>query len=265
MIIKNGVPITTLTEWENRAGPKRRIQWKDGRSAKEAARAWLSVTSPNLPEEIRGLLATSSACGPLVAWSAEPEAPVRFDEFGGEPANVDLLVVGEDQAGVLVMAVEAKADESFGAEIRDTLASALERRLKSKASMGLERVEQLAAQLLPPRDARRGGSPLGRLRYQLLTASAAALAEAGRRGASRAVLAVHEFVTEETQDRNHRRNARDLQQFLRWTTQDPEFELAEGQLYGPIRAPGAGNVDGTWAGVELFVGKAVRRMRALPQ
>jgi hypothetical protein len=40
-IIKNGINILTLEDWERHAGPKRQLQWKDGRSAKEAARAWL--------------------------------------------------------------------------------------------------------------------------------------------------------------------------------------------------------------------------------
>ncbi len=260
MIIKDDAPITTLTEWETRAGPKHRSQWRDGRSAKESARAWLSVGAPELPDEIARLLATSAAFGPMLAWQAEPEARIRFDDLGGEPANLDLLLVGEDKAGALMIGVEAKADESFGAEIRDTLASALERRLKSPASNGILRVEQLARRLLPPRQASTGDPPLGRLRYQLLTATAAVLDEAGRRGISRAVLAVHEFVTDETRDRNHRRNARNLERFLRWIMRDAELLLEPGRLYGPLRVPGGGS-EGQYDGVELFIGKAARTIR----
>ena len=104
--------ITTLTEWETRAGPKHRSQWRDGRSAKESARAWLSVGAPELPDEIARLLATSAAFGPMLAWQAEPEARIRFDDLGGEPANLDLLLVGEDKAGALMIGVEAEASGS---------------------------------------------------------------------------------------------------------------------------------------------------------
>jgi hypothetical protein len=40
---------------------------------------------------------------PCTAWTAEPEARVRFDEIGGEPANVDLLVRAEDGLGPLIL------------------------------------------------------------------------------------------------------------------------------------------------------------------
>jgi len=51
-VAKNGVTIRTIEDWEKLAPPKSKIHWKDGRSAKEVARAWLEVSDPELPPEI---------------------------------------------------------------------------------------------------------------------------------------------------------------------------------------------------------------------
>ena len=60
-IRKTSQPIRTLDEWLIHAGPKREMQWKDGRSAKESARYWLGVESPSLPREVDALLRTNAA------------------------------------------------------------------------------------------------------------------------------------------------------------------------------------------------------------
>ena len=70
-IMKDGLPITSLGDWFDRAGPKSQGQWKDGRSAKETARAWLGTGSPSLPPEVEALLARSPHFGRPLKWSAE--------------------------------------------------------------------------------------------------------------------------------------------------------------------------------------------------
>ena len=52
MINKEGNPIRSLETWYRLAGPKREGQWKDGRSAKESANAWLEHTPACVPCEI---------------------------------------------------------------------------------------------------------------------------------------------------------------------------------------------------------------------
>ena len=93
MITKHGTPIRDLDDWADRAGPKRRDQWTEDRSAMEAARAWLRVKPPSLPREIELLLSTSSAFSEVLSWEAEPEVPVPFDSFRGErPSTVQTFL-----------------------------------------------------------------------------------------------------------------------------------------------------------------------------
>src|SRR3990170_6814020 len=91
-ITKNGRLIRTRDEWRDLAGPKRRDQWAEGRSALEVARSWLSVRSPALPAEVAAALSGHECFGTILDWHAEPEVRLAFDHLGGEPRNTDLLV-----------------------------------------------------------------------------------------------------------------------------------------------------------------------------
>ena len=44
-------------------------------------------------------------------------ARITIDRFRGEQPNIDLLLVAEDDHGPVVIAIEAKADETFGNEL----------------------------------------------------------------------------------------------------------------------------------------------------
>ena len=72
-ITKHGVAIRSLDEWFLHAPPKKPTQWQDGRSAKDAATAWLAVSSPKLPLEVESLLTSSNDFGPVESWYGEPE------------------------------------------------------------------------------------------------------------------------------------------------------------------------------------------------
>jgi len=98
MIHKALVPLRSLSDWKEHASPKSAVQWKEGRSAVETARAWLAVKSPGLPPEVEDLLASNPDFGTVEAWEAEPEALVPFDGFAG-PANLDLLLRARDGRG----------------------------------------------------------------------------------------------------------------------------------------------------------------------
>lgn len=203
--------ISTLAEWETHAGPKSGTQWVSGRSAKEAAIAWLEC-GDSLPPEVAAVLESHPDFGPVLDWHAEPEAKLRFDQFKGEPRNSDLAVYVRDRHGPYLIAVEAKADEPFGESFSDALSAAVERYVANRASKGVARAMQLATMLFGPRG--KGEPAIGKLRYQLMTAVAGALCEAERHGYKRTVLLVHEFVTDKTRDEHHERNARDLAAFL---------------------------------------------------
>ncbi|MGE0623831.1 MAG: nucleotidyl transferase AbiEii/AbiGii toxin family protein [Pseudomonadales bacterium] len=256
-VSKYQIPITSLSDWEKRAGPKSADQWVDGRSAKEAARAWLAGDGVCLPPEVQALLAGHPDFGSVSTWTAEPEVKLRFDEFPGETRNSDIVVHAIDGQGPYLIAVEAKADEPFSETVADTLATALERVLKSDRSNGIVRVQQLAQKLLGP--GQRGDPPLKAIRYQLLTACAGALCEAERHGYSRALMLVHEFITSRTRDEKHRQNAEDLDRFVRRLSHGEVEMVGDGEIRGPFRLPTYSSVEGQ---VQLYIGKVTRNLRA---
>jgi hypothetical protein len=255
-IFKNGVAMDSLETWEAHAGPKSPDQWVDGRSAKETARAWLEAGAGNLPREVASVLETHPAFGALETWEAEPEVKLPFDKFSGETRNSDLVIFGKDRMGSVLIAVEAKADEPFSDTIGDTLAAALERKLKSSESNGIARVEQLASALFGPR--RKGEPSLKGIRYQLLTACAGALCEGQRRDCNRALMLVQEFVTAETNDRKHAQNATDLNAFIKRISHGSVEGLQAGEIVGPFEVPGMPLLSES---PPLFIGKVSRNLR----
>lgn len=234
-INKSGVALATLQDWKERAGPKGKDHhWVDGRSAKEFARAWIEAGPDHVPHEIQCLLSSHSDFGALKTWNAEPEVRLYFDDFQGEPRNTDLLLLPEHRR--FIVAIEAKADEVFSETVADTLTAALERRLENARSNGIKRVEQLVEALFVKRE---GDAPrIGALRYQLLTACAGVLCEAEKTGCERALMVVHEFVTDESQDRLHERNARDLDAFIARVSRGLDSSIAAGEIRGPYTVPG---------------------------
>ena len=256
-ITKNSIDLVTLTDWEQHAGPKRAMQWADGRSAKEAARAWLEGQGRDLPKEVATALAAHDAFGPVLSWQAEPEAKLPFDTFQGEPRNSDLVVYAEDAHGPYLIAVEAKADEPYGDTVSKTLDAALERYLANPRSNGVARIQQLVRALLGP--AHKGDAKIRGLRYQLLTACAGALCEAERRGVSRAVMLVHEFITDKTTDENHARNSRDLDTFVKRLSHDAVHAIGSGEIHGPFEVPGAPLLN---TRIPLYLGKVSRNLRS---
>ncbi len=256
-ISKDGMALNSLSDGEQHAGPKRPNQWVDGRSAKEAARAWLEGDGKALPAEVASVLAAHKAFGPVLSWHAEPEAKLQFDSFAGEPRNSDLVVHVQDSHGPYLIALEAKADEPFGETLIETLADAVERHVANTRSNGVFRALQLTGSLLGPRQA---SDPLVKdLRYQLLTACAGALCEAERRGVSRALMLIHEFVTDKTTDGNHNRNAEDLNAFVSRVSHGTVATVHAGEICGPFTVPGKPLVSKP---VHLFIGKVCRNLRS---
>jgi len=253
-IKKNHQHIVSLLDWENFAGPKSKGHWDDDRSAKEVARAWLA-SDGKLPTEVAAALLAHPRFGAVREWQAEPEAKLRFDDFPGEPRNSDLAVHVSDNAGGYLLAIEAKADEPYGDTVAQTIAAVKSRQAKGMRSNGLQRLEQLEEALF---DASLVGSPtvLG-LRYQLLTASAGALCEAERRGYSRAVLLIQEFITRKTRDDNHARNEQDLVNFLNALKAGAATQLTSEKLYGPFAVPGGQLLSRQ---PEFYIGKVTRNL-----
>jgi len=166
------------------------------------------------------------------------------------------MVHARDAVGSLVIAVEAKADEPFGATLAETSRAASKRKAENPRSKGVDRLEGLVETVLGvPRDEMTG---IDTLRYQLLTATAATVAEAQRQSAGRAVLLIHEFVTEQTSDEKHERNAADLDAFVRHISGGGIEGVEAGTVCGPFELPGIGE---SGSGVGFYVGKGVRNLR----
>lgn len=257
-IVKHGIQIRDLDDWRDRAGPKDPVlQWKDHRSAKELARAWLEPGDGHLPVEVADLLTTHSDFSRVQHWQAVPEVQLRFDEFAGEPRNTDLLVIGEDAQGPFLLAVEGKADETFGPTVGEALLEGLEVRVAKPASRRIERIVQLVEAILPVTPGP-GVPRVESLRYQLLTAVAGAACEAERRQIGRVVLLVHEFVTDCTVDVRHAMNADDLNHFTARLTSGVVNVIQPGQLVGPIHLPGAPLFDPR---LHIYMAKATRTIR----
>ena len=255
VVEKNGQRLSTLEAWHCHAPPKRKKkQWQDERSAKESAKSWLRAV-PALPAEIAATLSSHPDIGTLCDdWRAEPEARVPIDCFGGESPNVDVLLVGSDRNGPVVVAVEAKADETFGRTVRKTLRLARSRLDCNPLSKGVERIERLLAALF---DTTTDDRDVLELRYQLLTVTAAAMVEAEQRSGRRAIVLVHEFATPRTTDGKRASNARDLDRFVARIA-GRRGPLEPGTLAGPFRVRGKPVVD---AGISLYFGKAVADLR----
>jgi hypothetical protein len=93
------------------------------------------------------------------------------------------------------------------------------------------------------------------LRYQLLTATAGALAYAAKIGADRAILIIHEFVTDDANEAGQESNANDLNLFVKRITDGARQELKVNQLIGPFTVPGKPLFTKP---APLYIGRAIR-------
>jgi hypothetical protein len=240
MIIKssNGSLIESVDDWYANAPPKKgKIQWKDNRSAKELAKAWYR---PSLPEEMHNLLESHPDFHDFAVAEAIPEYQIQIDNYGGEPRNADLLIIGSSVRGTSLITIEAKADEAFGPIIAEYV---------SEKAGSRSNVPKRINLLLKAMFARDLCDELGLLRYQLLHGAAATLIEANKRGAKQAAFIVHEFLSTGTDPQKVLRNNMDWSYFLSLLggVESP------GCLSGPFMVAGGDFVPKS---IPLFVGKA---------
>lgn len=248
---RTGAPIQSVDEWFQLAPPRGgRFQWRDGRSAKELAKAWCGPNGPATPPAVRALLDQHVAFAGTQLVQVFPEHRIRFDGLQGEPRNSDLAGYGDGPAGRVALSVEAKADEPFGPPVsRYILDAALEFAEESRSGQ-LQRIQDLARALFARR---RSGLPkLGELRYQLLTAAAGALAYAQSVNATIALLLFHEFHDDDVRPERLIDNQRDLNNFIARFTNGAELALPAGTIIGPYLVPGNESIP---ADTPLFFGR----------
>jgi hypothetical protein len=209
-----------------------------------------------MPSEVAAAIAGNKYFGHVINWSAEPEVKLKFDAFGGETRNSDLVIHANDRHGSYLIAVEAKSDEPFADTVTKTYAAARARLRKNPRSNGVARIDQLIKAFFA--DATTEQINIGELRHQLLTACAGALCEAERHNYSRALTLVHEFITDKTSDRNHARNSADLNAFVQRLSNGEVTDMEIGKIYGPFNALGNAHLRGE---TNLFLGKVSRNLR----
>jgi hypothetical protein len=249
--------IRSVEDWFRIAPPKRGANhWKDGRSAKELARAWCGKHGhPYPPKEFLNLLAplvTEDQLTNAVGW---PEHQVPIDDLPGEPPNIDLAIVCDGLRGRTTICVEAKADEPFGEYASTVYDAALNRINRGIPTGSLRRLHNLEEMLFPEPIAGLPGRT--KIRYQLLTGIAAALGMAKKQSAPVAVFVVHEFAfAGHVRGEKLLQNEIDLCRFLTRLTGGAIASAPRGVLLGPLSSPSP-KID--WSGVSLYLGKAITK------
>lgn len=196
------------------------------------------------PHEILTLLTSYHETAGFELTRGIAECRVALDGFAGNTRTSDLNLYGKRDHAKLVVCVEAKADEYFG----QTIASALAKAATKTRSRVAQRIQILSQEVfghLPD-------SELGRLRYQLLFATAAtAIATAGF-GADLGVLAVLEFRSPHVSMLKLQRNASDLDAFVAAVPGWAGRTLVGGELLPPVSLPGGGRIR---VGTRITIGK----------
>jgi hypothetical protein len=156
--------------------------------------------------DLLGALAKHRNLTNLVVQSATVEKKTRFDNYGGNPRNHDLVLHAATADGApVVVCVEAKAGEKLGKTVAEETTAARKAKEANRRSNAPARIDDLVKRLcrLPQDDTK-----VAAMRYQLLTGWAGTLADA--EGAAHAVFALHEFRTDQRPDDKSAINGADL-------------------------------------------------------
>jgi len=156
--------------------------WKQGRSAKAVADSWFQAN--DLPPRVRAVLDQSADLNGAELIDAWLERCTDLGDRRGSATQTDLLAVLGVGDELAVMAVEAKVTESFGPLVSEWI---------GEGGEGKEdRLQRLCDLLGFDR------ASVGDLRYQLFHRTAAAILEARRYRADKAVLMIHSFCDNAT-------------------------------------------------------------------
>jgi hypothetical protein len=156
--------------------------WKQGRSAKAVADSWF--TANDLPPRVRAVVEQAEEFRSAELIDAWLERCTDLGDGRGTPSQSDLLAILGLKGEIAVMGVEAKVNESFGPFVSEWIGD---------GSEGKARRLQMLCDLF-------GLDPdvVGHLRYQLFHRTAAAILEARRYRATKAVMLVQSFCPDAT-------------------------------------------------------------------
>jgi hypothetical protein len=215
------------------------VLWSGSQQRRSVGTAW---SEGDAAERVAELLSLRPELAGLQLLDAVAEKKTPFDDNPRGPRNHDLLVHASTDGGPLVIGVEGKADEPFDLPLAEWRQKALERSPSSGAPARLDNLTRhFFNATLDTDDAQ---PPLAGLGYQLLSALAGTLADAQSDSARQAVLLIHEFVTDDTDDLKHRVNAEVLEAFLIRLGLEPSkvARSSDGWISDFIDVRG----DGTW-------------------
>lgn len=161
---------------------KGELHWRQGYSARAVAESWFAAN--DLPPKVRAVLEQAPELRGAELVDAWLERCTDLPWGRGAASQTDLLAVLGLGGELAVMGVEAKVKESFGPLVREWLAAGGDNRRQRLAGLcGLFGLDPAA---------------VGDLRYQLFHRTAAAVLEARRYRAGKAVLMVHSFCPDAT-------------------------------------------------------------------
>jgi hypothetical protein len=189
------VEIRDLDGWRDHARPAGGdLHWVDDYSAKEQAKAWLRPGHPEVPQEIL-VAVTAAGFGGLEQWTAHPEHATTLDEYGrgggGRRHHDMLILLGDPDAPVAVVGIEAKACETFGGLVSEQATAPPPSKLPARcnamarALFGRPVVDEQRRELTD--------ADLGAHGYQLWTGAVGTLREAQACQAPDALFLIHQF------------------------------------------------------------------------
>ena len=239
---KSNEIIKSVDDWLLFSPPKMKERhWKDYRSAKELAKAWLRTGKPMMPHELKMILQSHPLTKNFSPEFAIPEHVTRLDKFSGEHRNHDLIIFGFSGDLKVLISIEAKADESFGKLISEVGS------INPKSNIP-QRLKLLSNSIF----GHESDNEVGNARYQLLTGVAGTLIEAKNRGAAMAVFIVHEFISKIVDNKKIERNSKDFSYFVRTLTEKSDFIMQLNKLVEIDGIPGGEFVPGDF---RLLIGK----------
>jgi hypothetical protein len=214
-------------KWLDNIDPKNH---QPGTSAPTLALAWSG------PLDLLGALRAMPDFAGLSVLSVTAEAKATFDTHGGNVRNHDLVLRATTAAGEsVIVCVEAKAGEHLGDPVLKQRVRAKKALANNSRSKAVQRLDDLLRRLCrySPDDPRTQA-----LHYQLLTAWAGTLADAG--GHDHAVFVLHEFRTDQRPDDKTTSNREALDRFAEAVL---GCELPRRAPPWCLRVPGVDGVD----------------------
>jgi hypothetical protein len=237
---KKGSEITSVENWLELAPPVRKeFHWKPGRSAYELANAWIGEERVKALTILQDILNSSENLQNIELIEAFAEWETKLDKHGKGRTH-DFLIKGQLEEKKAIIAIEAKADESFGELIGNYMEKSPEQ------SNIPNRIKLMASALFEDQS-------IDDLRYQLLHGVAGTLIEAKNQQASVAVFIVHQFISDSLSQSALQKNNDDLNSFVsRLINQN--ITLTAGNLVGPITVIGGTTIPNS---IPIYIGKII--------